>query len=274
MKKGLVFKLFILIVLVIFAVIYLGIFNNLIGKAISNENSQTHTIGPSESEISCMSNCMKCTSPGVDCTGNQEQCTAQCNLKKPEATKETSCMEKCVVTGCGEFDFACQTQNQNKCEKECEMIKEPEAKSEEEQCIRECVKKVDPNLICQAEEGGEKGNEVCQKCAQECLYLYAGPCLSDEKIKAKEKECQTCEHCYGKPIMGDSGEGYNCIVDIECADASTEFGDSPGSGEGIQEKTEEGIVAKVGNAVGNVFEAIGDFFTGIFSSKPEEQNSQ
>jgi hypothetical protein len=137
------------------------------------------------------------------------------------------------------------------------MIKEPEAKSEEEQCIRDCVNAESPGTICQAAEGGEKGNELCQKCAKSCEHLYAGPCLDELKLEAAKKACDTCEHCYGKPVMGDSGEGYECIVSIECADASGEFGDEPGTG--------EGIAAKVGDVVGNVVEAVGNFFQDLFS---------
>ena len=136
------------------------------------------------------------------------------------------------------------------------MIKEPEAKSEEEQCIRDCVNAESPGLICQAGEGGEKGNEICQKCAKSCEYLYAGPCLTEMKLEEAKSTCNTCEHCYGKPVMGDSGEGYECIVNIECADASAEFGDEPGTG--------PGIAKVVGDAIGNVIQGIGDFFKGLF----------
>jgi hypothetical protein len=34
-----------------------------------------------------------------------------------------------------------------------------------------------------------------------------------------------------RPLMGDSGEGWKCTVDIECIDRSDEFGDEPGTGE-------------------------------------------
>jgi hypothetical protein len=202
---------------------------------------------------------MKCTSPGVGCTGNQEQCMLQCNAKKPEATAETSCMETCVAKGCGEYDFSCQEKNQAVCEKECDMIKEPPAKSEEEKCIRDCVNAESPGLICRPGEGGEKGDELCQKCAKSCEHLYAGPCLTEIKLEAAKSECNTCEHCYGKPIMGDSGEGYDCIVKIECADASGEFGDEPGSGSGIAK-----VIETAGEAVGNAVESVVNFVKGLF----------
>ncbi|MEK6875126.1 MAG: hypothetical protein AABX30_00395 [Nanoarchaeota archaeon] len=220
------------------------------------------TIGPSLEEQTCMMQCMGCSSPGVGCTGNQEQCTTQCNVKKPEITDDTRCMEECVVRGCGKFDFDCQQKNKNSCEKECDMIKEPEAKSEEEQCIKDCVNKEDPGLICKPGEGGEKGNEICQTCAKSCEYLYDGPCLIESELDQKKKDCQTCEYCYGEPVMGDSGEGYDCIVDIKCGDASAEFGDDPGTGEGI------------GNAIGNFFEGIGNFFKNIFGGGEESSGGE
>ncbi len=258
MKK----KVLILILLVI--IIIAGIFG-LSWKSITGRTIEEHTIGPSASEQQCMMTCMKCTSPGVGCTGNQQECQTQCNAKKPEATKETSCMEKCVLVGCGEFDFSCQEKNKAVCEKECDMIKEPPAKSEEEQCIRDCVNAEQEGLICGGGEGGEKGNELCQRCAKSCEHLYAGPCLTEMKLEEAKKECETCEHCYGKPVMGDSGEGYQCIVSIECADSSSEFGDEAGTGAGVGQ---EGFVAKVGSAVGdaigNVVSSIGNFFSNLF----------
>jgi hypothetical protein len=173
-------------------------------------------------------------------------------------------MESCVKVGCGEIDFACQTTNQERCEKECNMIKEPEAKSEEEQCIRDCVNRIEPGLICQPGEGGEKGGDVCQQCAKECEHLYAGPCLNEEKLEAKKRECETCEHCYGEPVMGDSGEGYDCIVNVECKDATAMFGDEPGTGE-----ERGGITEMIGERVSSFVESIGDFFADIFSGSRE-----
>ncbi|MBS3088873.1 hypothetical protein J4402_03790 [Candidatus Pacearchaeota archaeon] len=262
MKKRVMIEIVIAIVLFIFAVcFYLGFFDKLTGQAVSNQgiDFEEHAIGPSASEQSCMMQCMGCSSPGVGCTGDSAQCQAQCNVAKPEETEETSCMEDCVAKGCGEFDFACQQKNQEICDKECGMIKEPEAKSEEEQCIRDCVNAESPGLICRAGEGGEKGDEICQRCAESCEHLYAGPCLTEIKLEEAKSACNTCEHCYGKPVMGDSGEGYECIVSVECADASAEFGDEPGTGEGIAA------------AIGNVFEGVGDFFRGIFGGESSEQ---
>jgi len=252
MKKSIVIIIILeLLLIAIVSGFYFGFFDKLTGRAISE-----HTIGPSAAEQQCMMSCMKCSSPGVGCTGNQQECQTSCNAKKPEATQETSCMESCVLVGCGEFDFSCQSQNQKKCEEQCNMIKEPEAKSKEEQCIRDCVNKESPGLICQAGEGGEKGNEICQRCAKSCEHLYAGPCLDEIKLEEAKKACNTCEHCYGKPIMGDSGEGYECIISIECADSSAEFGDTPGSG--------EGIISNVGETMGNIVGSISNFFSNLF----------
>jgi len=254
MKKSMIIGLAVIFILLVFVVSYRGIFNSATGKAISD---QEHAVGPSLEDQNCMMTCMGCSSPGVGCTGNQQECQTICNVKKPEQTAEESCVETCVQKGCGEFDFSCQQKNQAVCDKECGMIKEPEAKSEEEQCIRDCVNAESPRLICQVGEGGEKGNAICQKCAKSCEHLYSGPCLNEIKLEEAKSACNTCEHCYGKPVMGDSGEGYECIVGIDCADASGEFGDTPG--------TEEGIASQAGEAIGNVIESIGNFFSGIFS---------
>lgn len=248
----------VLFIFVLIAGLGVDFLNPTTGKAV-----EEHRIGPSMEEQTCMMSCMKCSSPGVGCTGNQQECQTKCNVQKPEVTEETSCMEICVLVGCGEFDFSCQGTNKDRCEKECNMIKEPEAKSEEERCIRDCVNQAEPGLICQAGEGGEKGGEICQRCAEECKHLYAGPCLDEEKLEAKKSECNTCPHCYGEPVMGDSGEGYQCIVGIVCKDASAMFGDDPGTGEGIATS----IVGRISEGVGNVFESIGDFFTGIFGGE-------
>ena len=222
------------------------------------------SVGPSASEQACMMKCMQCESIGVNCKGNQQECMTKCNANKPESTPETSCMEKCILVGCGGYDFSCQNGNKDKCEKECNMIKEPEAKNEEEKCIRACVKQHSPGTICKPSQEGEQGNDVCKMCAQQCVHLYAGPCLGEEKLETKKKECMTCEHCYAKTVMGDSGEGWECIVDVECKDASSEFGDNPGIGEGIAK-----AVGNVGEAIGNVFEGIGDFFSGLFGGNDE-----
>ncbi len=274
-ERGLIIVLSILVLSLLVIGFYQGN-SELTGKAVSGPPSnanEEHSIGPSLEEQNCMRTCASegCTAGDMECMKkNSGKCLTQCNVKKPEVTEETSCMEKCVVVGCDEFDFSCQQKNQAICEKECDMIKEPEAKSEEEQCIRDCVNVESPGLICQAGEGGEKGNEICQKCAKSCEHLYAGPCLTEIKLEEAKQTCNTCEHCYGKPVMGDSGEGYQCIVSVECADSSSEFGDDSGTGPGIGQ---EGFVAKVGDAIENVVESIGDFFKGIFGGNEETSSS-
>ncbi len=254
---------FSVLTIIVFVFLYSNIFDKITGKAVSN-SEQYQTIGPSTEEQSCMMQCMGCTSIGVNCTGNQEQCQAQCNVEKPETTDETSCMESCVLEGCTEFDFNCQNQNRENCEVECDMLgdaPDPSTMSAEQLCITNCVTSKDPTLRCGASQEGETGGSVCQECATSCVHLYEGPCLDDEKLKAKQKECKTCENCYGEPVMDDSGEGWECIVDVTCGDASSEFGDEPGTG--------EGIATQVGTAVSNVFEAIGDFFGGLFGGSEE-----
>jgi len=267
-------KLFwILGIIVLIAIVGAFYFSNKItGRAVDNQNfgNEQHSIGPSAEEQKCMMECMQCESIGVNCKRNQQECQTKCNTQKPESTSETSCMEKCVLVGCNEYDFSCQTKNQEKCEKECNMIKEPEAKSEEEQCIRDCVNMHSPKTICKPSSEGEQGNDVCQMCAQQCVHLYAGPCLNEEKLESAKKECQTCEHCYGEPIMGDSGEGWECIVNVECKDASSEFGDEPGSGPGVGQ---EGFVAKTGEAIRNFLDEIGNFIGNLFGKGEAQQES-
>src|SRR3989339_795716 len=178
---------------------------------------------------------------------------------------EQACMMSCM--GCSSPGVGC-TGDSALCQKQCNMIKEPEAKSEEERCIRDCVNAHSPGERCGASKEGETGGEVCQMCAQQCVHLYAGPCLDDAKMREREKECMTCPNCYASPVLGDSGEGWECVVAMECKDASSEFGDNPGTGPGIGQ---EGFVANVGDAIGNVFENIGDFFSGLFGGGSSEE---
>jgi len=264
MKKVGVILAILLIIIMPFALaqenLFEKIFNKITGKATQEKEMgppAPDQLGPSQEEQDCMRACASigCAPEDMTCMkGNSEKCLLECNIQKPEETEETSCMEDCILIGCSEFDFNCQNQNREKCEEECNMIKEPEPKSKEEACIRECVKKEDPTLICQASEEGEVGNEICKKCAESCVYLYEGPCLGDKEIRKLEKECEKpCKHCYGEPIMGDSGEGWECIVKVECKDASSEWGDEPGQGEGIP-----------------LGEKIKNFFKGIFGGDKEE----
>jgi len=73
-------------------------------------------------------------------------------------------------------------------------------------------------------------------------------------------------HMEASPMKGDSGEGYQCTIDIECIDRSDEWGDDPGTGPASYEKGHE---SKETNVVveekKSVFESIGDFFKGLFS---------
>ncbi len=152
--------------------------------------------------------------------------------ENPEAE---ACMEECIRKDCDNGLFECMLENKEKCEKECgfgkrEMEGPPgmENMGEEERCIMECV---GPDVMCKSGPEGEE-NPKCKECAEKCAKeFYKGPCLNDEQLKEKEKECESkCEHCYGKPIMGDSGDGRECIIGMECKDASSEFGDEAGEG--------------------------------------------
>ncbi|MFH1637590.1 MAG: hypothetical protein ABIB71_04155 [Candidatus Woesearchaeota archaeon] len=254
----------------------------LIGKTIEEQyggpEEEHHGIPPEEQK--CMQKCVAigCEPGDRACMiSNGDKCMGQCNAGPPETqSKEELCMQDCVDKSCtpGPEYASCMDMHLKECEEECGMIKEPEAQNEEEQCIRDCVAKVDPSIICGSSKDGETGNEVCQRCAQECVHLYGGPCLSDEEIAEKENYCSSqCEYCYGEPVMGPSGEGWDCIVDIKCADASSEWGDEPGEGPEISEtgrieKTST-ITEEISGAVGNVFEAIGNFISNIFGRDAE-----
>jgi len=225
------------IIIVLIILIFLG-FTGFTGKTISD--SGPGQIGPNQEEQNCMFACVSvgCNEGDTACMESHgDECMTECGVVMPDQTEDEKCVETCIQEGCDKYDFNCQTKNQEKCDEECGMITDPGAQSKEEQCIRDCVAKVDPTLMCGNSQEGETGNDVCQKCAQECVYLYAGPCLNDEEITEKESACETCEHCYGEPAMGDSGEGYQCIIDINCEDASDEFGDEPGIGPGIEKLT-------------------------------------
>ena len=228
--------------------------DNLTGRTISD--SGPGQIGPNQEEQSCMFACVSvgCEKGDTECMESHgDECITECGVVMPDQTEDEKCVETCIQKGCDKYDFNCQTKNQEKCDEECGMITDPGAQSEEEQCIRDCVAKIDPTLMCGNSQEGETGNDVCQRCAQECVYLYAGPCLNDEEITEKEAACETCEHCYGEPVMGDSGQGWDCIVDIECKDASSEFGDEPGTGPGITE-----TFGKIANFFKNIFGGKGD----------------
>ncbi|MFH1290386.1 MAG: hypothetical protein ABIH92_03185 [Nanoarchaeota archaeon] len=262
MKKTILLIAILLLSVNIVSASMLGTFWNKLTGKVTYDDSQGQTIGPSQEEFECFQNCATRLCGGTpECKQElmeKKACADECG-KAPEAqSEEETCMQQCVIKGCDEFDFNCQGKNKETCENECGMIKEPEAQSEEEQCIRDCVAKVDPTLMCGSGPEGETGNEVCQQCATQCIHLYKGPCLNDEQITEKEEACKTCEHCYGEPVMGPSGEGYECITDIKCSDASSEFGDEPGSG---QETKERGAIAET---VSNIGETMMNFFKTIF----------
>lgn len=267
----------IILVLITFAFATLVDFNTILGNVIDDsEIMHEETIGPSAEDMACLEACIivGCNQGDQECvTANSKKCEQECGVEpEPEPSdKGEACMRECVSRGCNEHDFDCQNANMKKCENECGMIGEPEAQGEEEQCIRDCINKIDPNIKCSSgtfEGEGEIGNQVCQECAKSCEHLYSGPCLTDELWKEKENACITqCENCYGEPVMGPSGQGYECTVDIKCKDASGEFGDDAGAGNDSYKKGHKGpgIIANMGDTVGNLVKGIGNFFKGLFN---------
>ncbi len=148
--------------------------------------------GPGGPEEECMMDCMD---------GSNMRCGP--DIDDPQCRR---CEEKCGLMGSGPGGSGM---------------------NQEEKCIMECV---GSGIQCMPGPGGEQ-NPACERCANECTKYYEGPCLTEKDLDIKERQCSSrCEHCYGEPIEGDSGEGYQCIVAIECKDASDEFGDDAGTG--------------------------------------------
>jgi len=251
MKKGVIYTILILIAIVI--IFQYNPLSTLIGNVTQG--------GIPPEEEACMKACASigCESGDMVCmASNSNKCMSQC---RAPLDNDEQCMEDCIAKTCSmDGDVAkynsCMDQNKPQCEEECNMqgdAPDLDDMGEEQRCITECVSKVDPELRCESgksEGAGEQGNAVCKRCADECVHLYEGTCLNDEQITEKEQACETCEHCYGELVYGDSGEGYDCIVDISCADASSEFGDDPGEGPGI-------------------IEAISNFFSNLFGGNEE-----
>lgn len=263
--------LFLIALLLVFS---LSISMSLTGKNIdeSKKFEKESFVGPDSEEIDCMRNCVfEICDVGDDLCmkENSNGCKERCGVTGPPEpeNQDEKCMQDCILIGCDELDFECQEKNKFDCEERCGLIKEElllEEMSEEQKCIYECIMKKDPDAVCENGPEGEKGDKACKKCAKECEHLYEGPCLSDKEIREKEKECEICKYCYGEPIMGDSGQGWECIVNVECKDASNEWGDEPGEGPSIGE---EGYFNKE-----NVFEKVGNFFKGLFGKDDSEKN--
>lgn len=51
---------------------------------------------------------------------------------------------------------------------------------------------------------------------------YVGPCFTHKDWEAKKQECRNLygENAGDKPVYGDSGEGYECVIDAKCIDFS------------------------------------------------------
>ena len=266
MKRGLfgIVTFVVFILAVVGAVVVWNFVGGITGHVVSNVGYG----GPSASDMECM---VECTTRGCDVddmecrTASSRACGSECGVEteapEPEGEGE-ACMQECISRGCDEYDVGCQNKNREGCEDGCGMkgdAPDESGMSAEQLCISNCVAAEDPSMICGNSQDGESGGALCQRCASECVSLYEGPCLDDEGVTAKERECETCEHCYGEPVMGASGEGWDCIIDVKCEDASSEFGDDAGSGPGIGD---EGYVAS--NVVMKVVDGVVGFFKGLF----------
>lgn len=278
MKKGELIIIFVLIIVVAFTFGFNKLSGNVVEGGPPADSEGYGFRGPTQEQQRCMMECTGCSSmQDTECLDNVDRagCEAQCGVETsgpptPEGEGE-ACMQECIVRGCGEYDFDCQNAKMESCEDECEMKGDAPDESEmgaEELCISECVNAEDPTVICGSSKEGETGNVLCQRCADSCVHLYEGPCLDDKELAEKEEACKTCEHCYGEPVTGPSGQGWDCIVDVECRDASGEFGDEAGTGPDSYEEGHEGP---------GIIGAIGDFFSGLFGDEEtrevEESNS-
>jgi len=261
MKKGLIVFI-VIVVLVLFGVIFINNFN------ITGNVAGSEFAGNSGEEQTCMQSCVEvgCESGDMECMiGNQAECMNQCNVQEAIGLSGgEKCVQDCIDKVCvqGPEYLLCMEPEKDKCDEECDMKGDAPDESEmgaEELCISRCVAKEDESVICGNSKEGETGNALCQRCASECVHLYEGPCLNDEQLSEKEKVCESCEHCYGEPVEGASGQGWDCIINIECKDASNEFGDDAGEGPGIGE---EGYVNKE-----SFGEKIGGFFKGLFGGR-------
>ena len=181
---------------------------------------------------------------GVKCSGNCNILENMRDMHKPQ-DEGGICMEACMMEDCDGSMFECMEKNMEKCESQCGMKKGPdmESMSREERCIMECV---GPDVMCIPGQGGEM-SPACEECAQQCTQFYEGPCMTDEQMQQKEQECMNSgEHMEAQVVKGDSGEGYECAVDIECIDRSSEFGDEPAITGGVV-KESEGFFTKIIN---------------------------
>lgn len=52
---------------------------------------------------------------------------------------------------------------------------------------------------------------------------YDGPCMTENDWRDKKAECRALygEHAGDEPIRGDSGQGYECVIDAKCIDFGT-----------------------------------------------------
>ncbi len=88
---------------------------------------------------------------------------------------------------------------------------------------------------------------------------YEGPCMTDADWKAKKAECRALygEHAGDEPIKGDSGQGYECVIDAKCID----FGEGKESFEDIKKR--ENVCANDCSSKGGAW----DFTGGICQCK-------
>ena len=262
MEKGAKVYIFIWVVLLVFllsVVFFNKITGNVIDDSEESEISDENIVEDAPQELNvgdekqCIKECIseECDSGDLSCMqASANVCVGKCKVKKSEPViPSKSCTKDCLVRDCEASDKICPEKNKYKCSKECNSIVAPAAKLEEDLCVRECVNNEDSSLTC-IPEGDEQIDEICQTCMNNCEQLYDGPCLQEIKLETKLKKCEVCEGCYGALVMGNSKQGYDCVVDVKCKDA-------------------KGNVEKQG-----IFARMFGFFKGMFGGGDKDNSSE
>ncbi len=142
-------------------------------------------------------------------------------------TSDEECQEYCKNNEEECMDFALMTG----------LWKEDEGLTKEQQCIAQCLIDKDLSYSDCPRDKPEAHAPGCMECAKECAKYYEGPCLNSWEIDERNKECKSKGEEYGvEPIMGDSGDGAECMIGVKCIDHRTD----------MEKKTPEEIMEEKG----------------------------
>ncbi len=156
-------------------------------------------------------------------------CTSDEECKEYCKNNEEECMDFALMTG---------------------LWKEDEGLTREQQCIAQCLIDKDLSYADCPIDNPESHAPGCMECRKECAKYYEGPCLDSWEIDEQKQECKSKGEKFGvEPVMGDSGDGAECIIDIECIDYRTD----------LEKKTPEEIMEEGGMPPeGDLDKKIGD----------------